>query len=149
MPNDGSGGTVPQGQGRSSDAVEQLRLWLAFGLGVIGIGIAAYLAMHVSANVEKWTEGGVTGLVGLFTGILGTLVGAFFGMQIGASGKDAAVKAASAGSEHAADMAEKLRADYKEFFQQAQQQSLAESLQSTAALENPAPAHGPAPDVIL
>ena len=32
----------------------------------------------------------ITSIVGLFTSVLGTLVGAFFGLQIGAAGKEKA-----------------------------------------------------------
>ena len=66
--------------------VEKLRINKAFYLAVFGLLLAA--ALVVVLLVAGWkTASDITGVVGLFTSILGTLVGAFFGLQIGSAGK--------------------------------------------------------------
>jgi hypothetical protein len=64
------------------------RIRKAFYLSVIGLCLAAVLAMALVFAGQSGSD--VTGIVGLFTSVLGTLVGAFFGLQIGASGKEKA-----------------------------------------------------------
>ena len=67
--------------------IEQLRIKYAFWLAIIGLSIAAILVMFLV--YRGWSEAErVVAVVGLFTSVLGTLVGAFFGMQIGAAGKE-------------------------------------------------------------
>ncbi|OGX91299.1 hypothetical protein BEN49_20325 [Hymenobacter coccineus] len=43
-------------------------------------------------EANQWKASELVSLAGLFTGIVGTLVGAFLGVQVGAQGKDAAEK---------------------------------------------------------
>jgi len=67
-------------------AVETLRITKAFQLAVIGLGLAA--ALVVALLIAGWTDAsGVASVVGLFTSVLGTLVGAFFGLQVGSADK--------------------------------------------------------------
>ena len=67
-------------------AVETLRITKAFQLAVFGLGLAA--ALVVALLIAGWTDAsGVASVVGLFTSVLGTLVGAFFGLQIGSADK--------------------------------------------------------------
>lgn len=67
-------------------AVETLRITKAFQLAVYGLGLAA--ALVIALLIAGWTDASaVTSVVGLFTSVLGTLVGAFFGLQIGSADK--------------------------------------------------------------
>lgn len=66
--------------------IEKLRIGSAFWLSICGLGLAALLV--VALVIAGWkTASDITSVVGLFTSVLGTLVGAFFGLQIGAAGK--------------------------------------------------------------
>ena len=69
--------------------VEKLRILKAFWLSVIGLSLAALLVVILLVyGFNKASE--ITSVVGLFTSVLGTLVGAFFGLQIGTAGKEKA-----------------------------------------------------------
>jgi len=69
---------------------ERLRIHHAFWLSVFGLTLAAILAVFLvvqaGMKVESPTE--VVAIVGLFTSVTGTLVGAFIGHQIGAAGAE-------------------------------------------------------------
>lgn len=80
---------MAQGKGTKNGEVEKLRIRLAFWLSVIGLTLAALLVV-VLLRSELKTATDITSVVGLFTSVLGTLVGAFFGLQIGAAGKEKA-----------------------------------------------------------
>jgi threonine/homoserine/homoserine lactone efflux protein len=69
--------------------LETLRIRKAFWLAVIGLFLAACLVIVLLAFGIK-ASSDIVAIVGLFTSVLGTLVGAFFGIQIGSSGKDKA-----------------------------------------------------------
>lgn len=75
---------------KSSIDTERLRVRHAFLLSVFGLGLAAgltvFLVMATKTKVETSSE--VVAIVGLFTSVTGTLVGAFFGMHIGAAGAE-------------------------------------------------------------
>ena len=62
----------------------------AFWLSIVGLALAAVLTfflVHIAkAKVEDSTD--VVAIVGLFTSVTGTLVGAFFGLQIGQAGAE-------------------------------------------------------------
>jgi hypothetical protein len=68
---------------------EQLRIRKAFWLSVIGLTLAASLVFLLVLSDWK-TASDITAVAGLFTSVLGTLVGAFFGLQIGSSAKESA-----------------------------------------------------------
>lgn len=69
--------------------MDKLRMTLGFWLSMGGLAVAALLVVFLVLN--KWTDAAdITSVVGLFTSVLGTLVGAFFGLQIGAQGKEKA-----------------------------------------------------------
>jgi TRAP-type C4-dicarboxylate transport system permease large subunit len=69
--------------------IEKLRISKAFWLSVFGLGLAAVLVgFLVSMGWDTPTE--IASVVGLFTSILGTLVGLFFGLQVGSAGKEKA-----------------------------------------------------------
>src|SRR5262245_10891071 len=65
---------------------ERLRIHHAFWLSNFGLALAAALAVFlvVMAGTKVNTSAEVVSIVGLFTSVTGTLVGALFGLQIGA-----------------------------------------------------------------
>jgi hypothetical protein len=69
---------------------ERLRIRHAFWLSIFGLGLAAALTVFLVyfTETEVKTPAEVVGIVGLFTSVTGTLVGAFFGLQIGAAGAE-------------------------------------------------------------
>lgn len=69
--------------------VEILRISRAFWLAVTGLLLAACLVIVLLIFGIK-TSSDIVAIVGLFTSVLGTLVGAFFGLQIGSAGKEKA-----------------------------------------------------------
>jgi len=79
-----------------SPEVEKLRIQKAFWLSIGGLFLAAVLVVFLvlSGGFKAATAPDITSIVGLFTTTLGTLVGAFFGLQIGSAGKEAAEKRA-------------------------------------------------------
>jgi hypothetical protein len=63
---------------------------LKYGFWVIIIGFILVAVIFIVA-IFKWQEASdVTAVVGAFTGLVGTVVGAFFGAQIGSAGKEKA-----------------------------------------------------------
>ena len=69
---------------------EQMRIRYAFWLAVVGLLLAAALVLILLIANPKavTTSADIVAIVGLFTSVLGTLVGAFFGVQIGSAGRD-------------------------------------------------------------
>ncbi len=67
--------------------VEIFRISKAFWLAIIGLFLAALLVLVLLAFGIKQAND-IVAIVGLFTSVLGTLVGAFFGLQIGSAGKE-------------------------------------------------------------
>jgi hypothetical protein len=75
----------PQDSAKNS-ALEKFRITKAYWLSIIGLGIAA--ALVIALLIAGWQASeDIVAVVGLFTSVLGTLVGAFFGLQIGSAGK--------------------------------------------------------------
>jgi hypothetical protein len=71
-----------------------MRIRYAFWLAVFGLGVAALLVVFLV--FEGWkTASDVVAVVGLFTSVLGTLVGAFFGLQVGTAGREKDQQAAT------------------------------------------------------
>ena len=72
----------------NSTETELSRIRHAFWLAIIGLFLAAALAIFlvIKGDARLNTAAEVVGIVGLFTSVTGTLVGAFFGVQIGAAG---------------------------------------------------------------
>jgi hypothetical protein len=64
---------------------DQMRIRYAFLLAVVGLAVAAVLLLLL-VFLKQWTASDTVAVVGLFTSVLGTLVGAFFGLQVGAAG---------------------------------------------------------------
>jgi len=66
------------------DDTDRLRLWIAFALAACGLLIAAGLVVFLVS--KGWNQASeIVAVVGLFTSVLGSLVGLFFGLQIGAA----------------------------------------------------------------
>ena len=74
-------------ENEKTSTLEKLRLQFAFALSVVGLLLAAILAI-VLVFKEQWAATDTVALVGLFTSVLGTLVGAFFGVQVGLAGRE-------------------------------------------------------------
>ena len=69
--------------------IEKIRINRAFSLSIVGLALAAVLV--IALLIAGWkVSSDIVAVVGLFTSILGTLIGSFFGFQIGASDKDKA-----------------------------------------------------------
>jgi uncharacterized membrane protein len=65
---------------------EKLRINRAFQLSLTGILLAVGLVVFLVC--KNWGNAAeITAVVGLFTSVLGTLIGAFFGLQIGSEGR--------------------------------------------------------------
>lgn len=76
------------------NGVENFRIRKAFWLSVYGLGLAALLVVILA--LKGWEKASdITAVVGLFTSVLGTLVGTFFGVQIGSADKAKAEERAS------------------------------------------------------
>lgn len=72
---------------KKETSLEMYRIRKAFWLAVFGLSVAAILVI-VLLFFDIKTSSDIVAIVGLFTSVLGTLVGAFFGLQIGSSGKE-------------------------------------------------------------
>jgi uncharacterized protein YacL len=62
------------------------------GFGVVLVGLLAVLAAFIIAAF-KVDSGDVSALFSGLTGVIGTIVGAYFGLQVGQAGKKEADKA--------------------------------------------------------
>lgn len=72
-----------EAQGHPAD---YLRIERAFHLAVIGLSLAAALVVFLNFRSGIETSD-ILSIVGLFTSVLGTLVGAFFGLQVVSASK--------------------------------------------------------------
>ena len=64
------------------------RIGSALIIAILGLLIPAILVVILVS--KGWNASDVSSIVGVFTSIVGTLVGAFLGVQVGAAGKDKA-----------------------------------------------------------
>jgi hypothetical protein len=79
--------------GKKCDDIERLRITRAFWLSIFGLMLAvALIPMLLLAGIRAASE--IVSIVGVFTSVLGTIVGAFFGLQVGSAGKGAAERRA-------------------------------------------------------
>ncbi|OGO09954.1 MAG: hypothetical protein A3K46_05140 [Chloroflexi bacterium RBG_13_60_9] len=69
-------------------AADELRV--RYGFWVVVIGLAIVGIVFVVAILKWTTAADVATAVGSLTGVVGTIVGAFFGVQVGSSGKEKA-----------------------------------------------------------
>jgi len=68
--------------------VENARIKYAFWLAIVGLALSALLVAFLVLGAQMKASADIAGVVGIFTSLTGTLVGAFFGAQIGAAGKE-------------------------------------------------------------
>jgi len=68
--------------------IETQRIRYAFWLAVVGLGLSAVLVVFLVVVAQMRTSADIVAIVGVFTSVTGTLVGAFFGLQIGSAGRD-------------------------------------------------------------
>ena len=73
--------------GEDQLVIDELRLRFTFLLAVGGILVTALLVVFLVGLGWK-TSSEILPLVGIFTTVMGTLAGAFFGFQVGSSGKE-------------------------------------------------------------
>ena len=75
--------------------LEHERLWVTFSITIVGLAIAVgviyilkgFTTTDSAGIVTYMTPEGIASIVGLFTTVLGTIVGAFLGLQFGLSEK--------------------------------------------------------------
>jgi hypothetical protein len=67
--------------------LEMQRMRYAFWLAVIGLFFAVTLVLFLYFR-GMTASNDIVAVVGVFTGVTGTLVGAFFGVQIGSAGRE-------------------------------------------------------------
>jgi divalent metal cation (Fe/Co/Zn/Cd) transporter len=77
---------VPASQATNSD---ELKYGSALVVTIIGFVGIAFLVVFVPVK-DGWKASEVTALVGTLTTVLGTIVGAFLGIQVGSAGKQKA-----------------------------------------------------------
>lgn len=65
------------------------RILPAFIIALIGLLIPMTLVFYLVGK-SGWSPSDVSSIIGVFTSVVGTLVGAFLGAQVGAAGKDKA-----------------------------------------------------------
>lgn len=85
----------------TASKTEEMRIRYAFWLAVIGLTLAVALVVFLVIYPKGYKSSDVVAVVGLFTSVLGTLVGAFFGLQIGSAGKEKADQNAQRANESA------------------------------------------------
>jgi uncharacterized membrane protein len=114
----------PKSKDSKDSTVEILRINNAFYLAVIGLSLAALIVVVLLFAGFKESKD-ITSIVGLFTSVLGTLVGAFFGLQIGSAGKEKAEeradkaqqKATALGAAADPDTIERAKKNYPNLFE--------------------------------
>ena len=80
-----------------AESIEIYRIQSAYRLSLFGLLFA--LGLAVLLVIQEFETADITSLVGLFTTLLGSLVGAFFGIQIGSTGKERAEQRADKAEE--------------------------------------------------
>jgi len=68
--------------------VEIQRLRMAYHLGLYGLALSVILVFVLVLFAGMRSSTDIVSIVGLFTSVTGTLVGAFFGLHIGSAGKE-------------------------------------------------------------
>src|SRR5437763_16860840 len=71
-----------------SDVVEIARMKYALAVAVFGLGVSAALVVLLVFGAGMRASADIVAIVGAFTGVSGTLVGSFFGLQIGSAGRE-------------------------------------------------------------
>ena len=72
----------------TAEEIDRLRLRYGFWIIVTGFALVAFITM---VSIFRWADvTSVATVVGAVTSLVGTVVGAFFGVQVGAVGKERA-----------------------------------------------------------
>ena len=71
-----------------NNSSDETRVGSALIIAVVGLLIPAILVVFLA--FKDWKVNDITTIVGCFTGLVGTLVGAFLGVQVGSAGKQKA-----------------------------------------------------------
>jgi hypothetical protein len=70
------------------DQLDGMRLRYGFWIIIIGFGLVAFIAL---VSIFRWSDvSSVATVVGAVSSLVGTVVGAFFGVQFGSAGKERA-----------------------------------------------------------
>jgi hypothetical protein len=69
-------------------AVEQARMRYALVVAVFGLGVSAALVVLLVFGAGMRSSADIVAIVGVFTGVSGTVVGSFFGLQIWSAGRE-------------------------------------------------------------
>jgi len=84
-PSEEEGGTTST---TTVEEIDRLRLRYGFWIIVTGFALVAFITM---VSIFRWADvTSVATVVGAVTSLVGTVVGAFFGIQVGAVGKERA-----------------------------------------------------------
>jgi hypothetical protein len=92
-----------------NDPISEMRL--KYGFWVVLVGLVVSLAAVLVAIWRLTDPTTIAGVVASLTGMVGTVVGAFFGVQVGAAGKEKAEAERSEAPKMATQMAAALHPD--------------------------------------
>ncbi|MCA8832371.1 hypothetical protein [Hymenobacter pini] len=104
--------TSPSPTPATPPTLSDTRVQSALIIAVVGLLIPAVLILwlnRASKDGTTWSAAEITAAAGLFTSVVGTLVGAFLGVQVGAAGKQQSDERATQ-AEQRATQAEQQRA---------------------------------------
>ena len=94
---------------KQSTSADELRVRYGFWVVVIGLFIVGIIFV---VSILKWsTAADVATAVGSLTGVVGTIIGAFFGIQVGSSGKEKAEADRATAEDKAMSLAAELPPD--------------------------------------
>ncbi|MGD0534271.1 MAG: hypothetical protein ABR999_02360 [Methanoregula sp.] len=80
--------STPKTSPQTDSSVDQMRTRYGYYIAMTGIILSAVIALFLV--VVGWkVSSDVVAVVGVFTSVTGTLVGAFLGVQVGSAGKEA------------------------------------------------------------
>jgi hypothetical protein len=68
--------------------IETKRMRYAFWLAVVGLALSATLVIFLVVVAKMRTSADIVAIIGVFTSLTGTLVGTFFGVQVGSAGRE-------------------------------------------------------------
>jgi hypothetical protein len=75
---------------KDSSASQSECLRIRFGFWIVTLGLVLVVVVFLAA-MARWTAASdVAAAVGSVTGVIGTIIGAFFGVQVGSAGKEKA-----------------------------------------------------------
>ncbi len=69
-------------------AFEQARMRYALTVAIFGLGLSAALVVLLVFGAGMRSSADIVAIVGVFTGVSGTVVGSFFGLQVGSAGRE-------------------------------------------------------------